>query len=204
LKNEPERYIFPHKPTPSELMKTWDQRRRELVEWNSGSAALVFRETTAQLSDFWASLCGSAGMKGFLDRFPEVPVQAAQDVLRLAGVRFCWWPEDPAKQEAARRRADPRFEVAESTPGVRGGRLCFIGTSLYFEILFDNLDRVEDSGGATLDDLSQWYHQFPKHAATRAVMIAADLFSEGLVPDADFLGQRCPSASRRPSEKERP
>lgn len=182
-------------------MNTKNDRRRELVAWSPDAGDLVFRSTTAKLSDFWAALCGPAGMKGFLDRHPEVAARAARDVLRLAGERFCWWPEDDAEQETARNRPDPRLEVAESTPRVRGGELCFIGTRLTFDVLFDNLPWDED-GQATLDDLAQWYGHFPKDDAARAVVIAADLFSEGLVPDAGLPGQRGSVRGGRASEDE--
>lgn len=175
-----------------------DQQRRELVEWNPALADLVFRGTTAKVSAFWAALCGPTGMKGFLDQNPEVSARAARDVLRLAGERFCSWPDDDTEQAKARNRPDPRFEVAESDPAIRGGRLCFIGTSRYFEILFDNLHWYEDCSGATLDDLVEWY-ELPKAKTSRAVMIAAELFSEGLVPDENLPGRgRSPADGKTP------
>lgn len=190
-------------------MNSRDKQRRELVEWSPEANDLVFRGTKARLADFWAALCGLDGMKGFLDRHPEVPVQAARDVLRLAGERFCWWPDDLAEQERARNLPDPRFEVAESDPDIRGGRLCFIGTSRYFELLFISLDwdpalanePPEDvfCNGLTLEGVERDF-DLPPSKTSRAVMIAAQLFAEGLVPDENLPRRgRSPAGDETPS-----
>ncbi|GIW88227.1 MAG: hypothetical protein KatS3mg108_2551 [Isosphaeraceae bacterium] len=161
--------------------------RLTLVEWNLALRALVFRGTTARLSDFWPALYGPGGMKGFIDSHPDVSAEAARGVIKLAAERFCYWPSDPAEQDRARHQPDPRFEVAESTPRIRGGRLCFKGRSLYFEILWDNLCWDEESGALSFDEIvTDW--ELPRDAAKRAIEIGGQLFSEGLAPAEDSPG----------------